>query len=303
MLESIYGGYLNTVVVEKGFRKLQDISREQKNNRSARVHRWFELNSSNLLKEMGRQEVKGYMGELPTDLPRHIPQEIFSAMAMEPSIDDDDLLEIKENKKSGVSYPSPSAQSLQVQLGAWRVLVAAWQDDLWSKLADVYLSLLCIEDHIVFYVPTAVYFVVLKSCQSGMLVWPMEKFQDGHLSLFRPLRRKGSAAEWRHVFVLQQWQSIACKVISPAVFACIYSARGNASIGVYLMQLGKPRPLEVGAAESGFKHCNANHIDKLVRLFDLGDLLKGPDKLKGILPKVEALCKKLLPDITNEQLA
>lgn len=298
MLETIYKGFMHTVIVEKGFQRLQDMSREQKNSRSARCRRWHELATASLMRDMGRQQIEGHEGGMPADLPRHIGGEMFEAMALNPSIPDKELLRIKGRGKT--DYPSPSAQQLQVQPAAWQLLVAVHAGSLWHKVSCAYLALLCTECSVVRSAPGRCW-LVLKSCEFGILVWPAEQVEATGLVFFRPSRQSGIKATWLPVLDTDGWQAIPCEVVSPAVVASWVNP-GELALGVYLLQTLPAEKLEVAAARTGFKQCHSAHLDKLLRRAGMGELLKGKDAVKGVLPKVEALCKAFLPGIGAAEL-
>ena len=82
ILEAVYKGFCNTVVVERAFQKLQDTKRLQKNAKMRRMKRYYQIHTSGLLGEMGRADVQPQAGNLPGYAPRCIPRTAFEALGV-----------------------------------------------------------------------------------------------------------------------------------------------------------------------------------------------------------------------------
>lgn len=123
-LRCIYGGFCHSVVVEKGSQKLQDIGREQKDTQMSRLRRWYWLHQSQMLKEFERSEVDPATAVLGSGVPRRLPKSLFHALGSECTIKDEELKDITQPGR--IDWATCSAQGIQIQPAAWRLLTTAF---------------------------------------------------------------------------------------------------------------------------------------------------------------------------------
>eukprot|EP00439_Symbiodinium_sp_Y106_P025733 s712_g3.t1 len=299
-LETIYKGYAHTVVVERGFQKLEDICREQKNKEMSRLRRWYWLHESKVLQEFARPELQSNYAEVPPGIPRHLSKDLFHALGQKPSIDDELLKAI--TKRGKCDWAHCSAQGLQIQPGAWQLLVQAWTDNSWTEVSNSYMSLLAQEGTFIRQKSSNLCFVVLKHNVYGCLLWPAERIQKHQLNLFFPSLAKGTVCGWKSILDMSAWESLPTRLLPPACVASFADA-SETCVGVWCMQAGPAEPLHVAAAKRGFKGCPDNVLEKLLRHFGLGTMLKGPTALRGVLAKAEALIKHAIPEVAAADLA
>lgn len=301
VVEAILGGFCNTVICERAFQKLKDHGRCQKNSRMSRVRKWYVPSSQGLMKEMGRQEVEPSREPLPGDVPRRLPTAMFEAMSSrDTSIPLDDLQGIKSGRTKG--YPSTSAQGLQVQVAAWRLLVEAHTADMFHKLQDRYLATLLQEDGIVVNQATCQCHIVLKTCAYGALLWPCSKHEEAGFRYFTPCVEPGVQASWKAVLDADAWLSIPCVAVPPVVLCCLVGHHSELPTGVVALQTGDDT-IWRGAARAGFKGVTESSMNKTIDENHLLDGMEEDEKPKGLLPKVELLVLFFLPGLPDEELA
>jgi len=298
-LSSIYKGFANSVVVERGFQKLQDVSREQKDSNMSRVRRWYWLHQSKLLTELKKDEVSSEHQAVHEDVPRRLPKALFHALGGVSTIPGEKLEEITEPVKC--KWAHCSAPGLQVQSGVWQLLCQCYQDDSWHLLQNSWHSALLQEGFIVLETATHSYYIVLKKCEYGALLWPATRCIRGPLVLFGPQTSEGTICRWRAVLDMAGWKGIPTQFLPPVVIASLRKA-ADQLIGIWLLQSRPAEPIEVVAAKWGFRGMADPLLDKLIRLRGMGALLRGKEALKGVLAKVEALIKNLIADVSKEDL-
>ena len=258
--------------------------------------------SQGLMKEMGRQEVEPSREPLPGDVPRRLPTAMFEAMSSrDTSIPLDDLQGIKSGRTKG--YPSTSAQGLQVQVAAWRLLVEAHTADMFHKLQDRYLATLLQEDGIVVNQATCQCHIVLKTCAYGALLWPCSKHEEAGFRYFTPCVEPGVQASWKAVLDADAWLSIPCVAVPPVVLCCLVGHHSELPTGVVALQTGGDDTIWRGAARAGFKGVTESSMNKILAENHLLDGMEEDQKPKGLLPKVELLVLFFLPGLPDEELA
>ena len=183
-----FGG---TVLNERCFRSLSDAKLRNQSKKISRTKRYYHPISVGLLHDHGREEPS--MNEMRAEasldgVPRKLPESMYDAYGMEPSIDLEQLQQTRHPELW--EHPSTSAQGMQVQVAAWHLLPgtgSAWH------------ALLLPEDSIVRKLGAGGFGVVLKSCMYGVLLWPMELHQVGRVTVFRPSLEEASRCKWRVV--------------------------------------------------------------------------------------------------------
>lgn len=146
VLSCMFEGHNQTVIIEKAFQKLKDISREQKDSRMSRCRRWHYTIESKLLSEFGRKElvVEGQPIQGDGSIPKHVPPNAFEAQGIECSIGDDTLKTLLKDKSP--SWLSLGPPAMQVQAGAWQLVMQLRREGSWDRVSQAYGSLLLNED-------------------------------------------------------------------------------------------------------------------------------------------------------------
>ena len=145
LLSALHDGMNQSVIIENGFQKLQDVGREQKDSRMRRLRRWHYPVESQLLKEFGWSEVCGSMDMRPEEGdPKDIGNAAFEALGLRCSISDERLQPFLA--KGAPKWLTLSAQGMQWQAGAWGLLMQARREGRWDMLPHAYGNLLLQED-------------------------------------------------------------------------------------------------------------------------------------------------------------
>lgn len=300
MMDSVLHGFCNSVIMEKAFQKLQGIGRASKNSRSSRLRRYYQPHMAGLMQEMGRAEIEPAT-ELPADLPARLPAAAFEAEGAAPSIDIERLKGISAGKSR--DYPSTSAQGLQIQVAAWRLLCQACREDRLEQVGDSWLALLLHADGIVVNTTSGQAFLVLKVCALGALLWPCRRFATASAVCFAPSTEEHVRYMWAAILDTAEWQCIPTKVLPPHVSRLALGRDASVSGGIRAIQVSEAQTPEVSAALGGFAALNATYLDKLASRIGVFAGISKKDWPKQSLERLEAMIRFLVPSIKDDTMS
>lgn len=221
-------------------------------------------------------------------------------MAAAPSFEDNDLKQVINSKAT--DYPSTSAQGLTLQLGAWSVLCEAKESGEWGAVHMHWQACLVPERALLTKRSTSESFIVLKSCEFAVLVWPAEQVIDGQLTYWRPSLADGCNCRWLSILNVNGFRVLQTKALPPHVTRAL--STGNMKVhsgGIFAMQVRAPMSLYEASAYNGFEGVSGRCLDKMMRSEALFDRL--PARQRTTLYKVETLVRHFLPTATDAEVA
>eukprot|EP00971_Amphidinium_carterae_P351754 6492266-Amphidinium_carterae.1 len=304
VVEGMYQGFANTILVERCFQALRDEKRKTTSSVMSRQRRWMVPVQRELLTSMGWAEVKADENiSLPSTVAKQsYGQRCFEALGLEPTWDDAELSALKAEKQS---WLSTSAQGLQLQVGAWQLLVRAAGDEDEACIDNAWQNVLCAEGVILHSADdNNTGWVCLKSSCYGVLVWPMQRWNIRELSFWRPVTEDGTKVRWMVIKTLKLWHCCQIQPIPPVVLSVLAEKRGEkVQDQVALWQKGCSRPILEMAALTAFKSCTAEVVDRVLKhMTDFHSTLGVQERPKGLYNKLEWLIKSILPTINDEEL-
>eukprot|EP00971_Amphidinium_carterae_P347803 6489995-Amphidinium_carterae.1 len=119
LLENMLGGFSSTLVCEKAFQKLRDIRREAQSERTGRLTRYYWPVASQLLRDMGREEVTPTSANAADHrMPKSLPPSVFHCEGLPCSLPEEAMTTMKKEVRGRKEFLSTNARGMMVQTGA-----------------------------------------------------------------------------------------------------------------------------------------------------------------------------------------
>ena len=135
------------------------------------------------MKIFEREEIKYASALQPGVKARELCQETYEARHYTPSLPDEDLRRVME-EKSRVG-PRLNAQGAHIAVAAWRLLCQAYDKAAGKLLGNAWLAYLLLVGSVCRARRSGSAFLVLRACEHGALIWPMLRHSDnGLIALF-----------------------------------------------------------------------------------------------------------------------
>eukprot|EP00971_Amphidinium_carterae_P326768 6457769-Amphidinium_carterae.1 len=304
VVEGMYQGFANTILVERCFQALRDEKRKTTGSVMSRQRRWMVPVQRELLTSMGWPEVVADENiSLPSSVAKQsYGQRCFEALGLEPTWDDAELAEIKGERQT---WLSTSAQGLQLQVAAWQLLVTASADEDETCIDNAWQNVLCPEGVILHAADeSSKGWLCLKSSCYGLLVWPMVRRSMKELSFWRPVTEEGTKVHWMVMRTLKQWHCCQIQPVPPVVLSVLAATRGEkVQSEIAMWQKGSSRPILEMAAVTAFKTCTSEVVDRVLKhMTDFHTTLAMKDRPKGLYNKLDWLIRSVLPTVSEEEL-
>eukprot|EP00971_Amphidinium_carterae_P257469 5111116-Amphidinium_carterae.1 len=300
LLENMLGGFSSTLVCEKAFQKLRDVRREAQSERIGRLTRFYWPVASQLLQEMGREEVTPSSASAAENgLPRSLPPTVFHCEGLPCSLPDQDMTRMKKEVRGKKEFLSTNARDMMLQTGAWRLLCHVAGAKKWKDLQKTWVNQLFDEQCVYLHTVTGKFWLALKVSRHGVLAWPLLRHMRGELTFYGLSNKAGCQAEWLHAFEASDWEYQPTACMPPSV---VKSLSPGAKPFVLPVQTGSPEKMPIHAARRGFINMRDKELRVVIQHYVETDGIAAPTTLRTVIDRVEWLVLYLIPDLQDKHL-
>ena len=302
VLEGVFKGFANTILIERSFQCLRDEQRANQNKNISRQRRWWAPVRRDLLKDMGRKEVETAEFVAPDVKNISYTKSCFDALGQEPTWDKKELEHIMAEK---TTWLSTSAQGLQVQVAAWNLLWQAGKQRSAEIIEHAWENIICPEGVVVIEKKEdEVGQLVLRSTCWGLLLWPMRRWTLASRTCWRPGRSQGTRVRWQCIADIKAWWCVKLQAVPPQVLNLLCTHAGTIPVPqIGMLQVSAPTAMLEMAARTGFQTCTLEYVDKILKFHTrFFTDLKPADRPKGLLRRLEWLVKAIIPEIDDKEL-
>eukprot|EP00971_Amphidinium_carterae_P352466 6492610-Amphidinium_carterae.1 len=300
VLNQLFRGMNNSVVVEDTFKVIKDSGRQSNTHACSRQHRFFQGINDQVLGKYGMRELPDDHLPLDQNVARVLPKSFFESAAHKPSIKKEDVDGLLG---SAGSWPSPSASVQKILSAPWSMLQSCYRSQNLEVLDHCWKSLLMGEGHIIKVNASGTYGLSLRATEWGYLSWPMKRITHRNRVFFTPVLHDNTKPDWCHVINLNLYSCIPVQCLPPSVTS-IFQAELAEQLGggIWVMQSREEESMWLTASRSGFKGCGKVHLSKILAELDILKDVPKENQPRTVQQQVETIILALIPDITKEEM-